>query len=123
MKLTKLTSVLLLSSTILLTGCFERVTSSNNVSGNDVSITTLSPGGKAFASLSWTANAGEQDGFYVEGSSDNASFVTVAIVPDGTTTATIASLANNTTYFFRIRGYNASGTSSASTVVQATTPP
>jgi len=120
----KLTLLSVVLCSLVTTGCFERTTTSNNVSGADSTpqVTTLSPGGKGFASLSWSAIPGEQTGFYVEGSSDNATFQTVAIVPDGTTSATISSLANATTYYFRVRGYNASGISQPSPVVTANVP-
>jgi hypothetical protein len=67
--------------------------------------------------LSWSANAGEQQGFLIEQSSDGTNFTQVQTVPDGTNTATITGLLDGATYSFRIRGYNASGDSPYTSIV------
>jgi hypothetical protein len=69
--------------------------------------------------LAWNANKGEQQGFYVEQSSDGTNFTQVLSVPDGTYAATIpVSAAGN--YYFRLRGYNQSGTSPYTAVISST---
>ncbi len=60
--------------------------------------------------LTWNSNRGEQDGFYIEESSDGINFAQILTVPDGTQTASVL-LPKPGKYYFRIRGYNQAGTS------------
>jgi len=115
---------------LLTSGCFERSTVTDSLivnpdtQGSPQTPSPTSPPVPAhgFATVKWTATPGEQTGFYVEGSTDNVSFKTMATVPDGTTTATITGLVDGTTYYFRIRGYNATGTSQPTAVLTANVP-
>src|ERR1700677_330122 len=66
--------------------------------------------------LNWTSNLGEQQGFYVEESSDGVNFSQVLTVPDGPNSATIA-LPSAGKYYFRVRGYNQAGNSPYTAVV------
>jgi len=68
--------------------------------------------------LSWTANKGEQQGFYVEKSSDGTHFTQILPIPDGTYAATIP-VSSAGTYYFRLRGYNQSGLSPYTPVISA----
>jgi hypothetical protein len=66
--------------------------------------------------LSWTSNRGEQQGFYIEESSDGNNFTQVQSVPDGVNSATVA-VPSAGTYFFRMRGFNQAGNSPYTGVV------
>src|SRR5579884_2012589 len=69
--------------------------------------------------LSWTNNATNQSGFYIQRSTDNVNFSQV-----GSSTATSFSdsgLNASTTYYYRVDAYNAGGTSANSNTANATT--
>jgi hypothetical protein len=109
------TPILITLCVLSLSGCFDRQTAS--LDSGEVQL-----GGPGFVTLSWSATPGEQDGFYIEASTNNQNFNQVASVADGTTTATVKGLGKGTTYYFRIRGYNSSGISPPSTAVTASVP-
>lgn len=72
--------------------------------------------------LSWTDNSDDESGFKIERSPDGASGWTRIY----TTTADVTSYSDtdlecSTTFYYRVRSYNASGNSDSSAVVQATT--
>jgi len=69
--------------------------------------------------LAWTSNLGEQQGFYVEESTDGTNYSQILTVPDGTNNAAIIVPAPGK-YYFRIRGYNQAGDSPYSRVVTTT---
>jgi hypothetical protein len=71
--------------------------------------------------LSWADNSGDEDGFKIERSTDGTTFAEVATVGAGVTSYRAAGLAPATTYFFRVRAFNAAGTSLASNAASATT--
>ena len=71
------------------------------------------------ANLAWTSNLGEQQGFYIEESTDGTNYSQILTVPDGTNNATIV-VPTSGNYYFRIRGYNQAGDSTYSQVVTAT---
>jgi len=80
--------------------------------------------------LKWTDNATNEEGFKVERCVDSAcsNFALVATLTTNTTSYTNTGLAGNTTYYYRVRAYNASGNSAYSniaggrTLSSATTP-
>ena len=74
------------------------------------------------ALISWTANLGEQTGFYIEQSTDGTNFTQVETVSDGTLTTVVKGLTPGVTYSFRIRAYNAAGDSDYSQIVTAAIP-
>jgi fibronectin type 3 domain-containing protein len=60
-------------------------------------------------------------GYSIEDSINNVKFTVVTTAPGGSTTISIGGLAGNTTYHFRIRGFNSIGYANYSNVVSATT--
>ncbi|HKQ07279.1 MAG TPA: metallophosphoesterase [Blastocatellia bacterium] len=77
--------------------------------------------GKRLIDLAWTAVGCTHEGFKVEQSEDGISFKEIATVGGNLTAYTAAGLARGTTYYFRVRAYNAAGDSAYSNVVSATT--
>jgi len=74
--------------------------------------------------LSWTDNAGNESGFYIERCKGTTctTFVLIATVGPNVTTFANTGLSKNTTYRYRVAAYNASGVSAYSNIVSATTP-
>ena len=72
--------------------------------------------------LQWADNAGTESGFYIEQATGGGSFAQIAEVGANTTSFTVSSLSENTEYSFRVRAFNASGTSAYSNTAPATTP-
>ncbi len=66
--------------------------------------------------LTWKANAGEQQGFYIEQSLDGVSYSQIKTIPDGVNTTSIG-VTRGQRYYFRIRGYNQAGPSPYSAIV------
>jgi rhamnogalacturonan endolyase len=71
--------------------------------------------------LSWTDNATNEVNCLIERSTDNASFQLVAAVSTGATNYTDVGLAPGTTYYYRLRAFNAGGYSTYATSVAAVT--
>lgn len=72
--------------------------------------------------LDWTDNAADETRFYIERKTGEAgTYSQVTYVGTDVTTYTNISLTQNTTYYYRIRAYNASGYSSYSNEASATT--
>ena len=84
-------------------------------------------GGQGSVSLSWSApasNGGRAvSGYVIESSLDSSNWTSAGSTNESTTSLNISSLSNGTTYYFRVRATNASGSSSFnySTVRSATT--
>ncbi len=79
------------------------------------------PGASAPSSkvqLAWNSVAGQQNGFFIEESTDGNNFSQVLTVPDRTNSATI-SVPSAGTYFFRIRSFNNAGASPFSPTITA----
>ena len=106
---------LLLCGLFIALGCgpTRQSTQSNQPSGSQ----TGSGGNQV--RIGWTSNRGEQQGFYIEESSDGVSFSQVMTVPDGTNSAVVSVPQSGRLYYFRIRGYNQAGDSPYSAVVTA----
>ena len=85
---------------------------------------TAAAASRSQINLAWTDNAANESGFYIERckGSSCTNFVQVASVGANATSYSNAGLSANTTYRFRIRAYNASGTSAYSNIAAATTP-
>jgi tartrate-resistant acid phosphatase type 5 len=77
--------------------------------------------GKRLIDLAWTAVGCTHEGFKVEQSEDGVTFKVIATVGGNLTAYTATGLARGTTYYFRVRAYNAAGDSAYSNVVSATT--
>lgn len=71
--------------------------------------------------LSWTDNAGNEQGFRVEGSTNGTSFTEIATVGANVTTFASTDLKKKRTYYYRVRVYNASGNSGYSNTASAET--
>ena len=76
-------------------------------------------------SLCWADNANNELLYYVQRSTAGANgpWVTIAVRPANSTTYTALGLRNNTTYWFRVMAYNASGFSAPSNVTSGLTLP
>ncbi|MBI5034618.1 MAG: S8 family serine peptidase [Chloroflexi bacterium] len=74
--------------------------------------------------LTWTDNATNETGFYIERckGSTCTNFARIATVGANITTYSNTGLSANTTYRYRVHAYNASGTSAYSNIAAATTP-
>jgi hypothetical protein len=72
--------------------------------------------------LSWTDNSNNETGFKIERSKNNANnFSQIATVGAGVVSYSNTGLARATTYFYRVRAYNAGGNSPYSNIATATT--
>ena len=72
--------------------------------------------------LSWTDNSSTETGFRIERSSSSAGpYSEIATVGANVTTYSNTGLSASTTYYYRVRAYNANGNSASSSVASATT--
>jgi hypothetical protein len=72
-------------------------------------------------SLAWTDNANNEDGFVLERSPDQTSWVQAAQLGVDVTAHTDTGLDDSTTYYYRVSAYNGAGSSAFSNVVSSTT--
>lgn len=79
---------------------------------------------KSQIKLTWTDNAGNETGYYVERckGSNCTNFTRIATLGANVTSYANTGLTSNTTYRFRVRAYNAAGNSAYSNTASATTP-
>jgi hypothetical protein len=73
--------------------------------------------------LRWTDNSNNEDGFKVYRSTDGVNFTTAATLGANTTTFSNSGRTASTTYYYRVRAFNASGNSAYSNTVNVTTWP
>jgi len=73
--------------------------------------------------LTWTDNANNESGFEIERSPNGSTWALHATVGANTTSYSDTGLTPNTTYYYRVRAYNANGYSAYSNVASATTLP
>lgn len=71
--------------------------------------------------LSWTDASDNEDGFKVERKTSGSSFTEIKILTANSTTYTDTGLTPDTTYYYRVRAYNAAGYSDYSNEASATT--
>ena len=71
--------------------------------------------------LDWTDASGDEMGFEIDRSPDGATWGTLTTVAANVTSYSDASVNSSTTYWYRVRAYNASGYSDPSNVATATT--
>ena len=84
---------------------------------------SATPVSQAQISLSWTDNSSDEDGFKIEQSPDGTSgWTQVDTVGANASTYYDYGLTCNTTYYYRVRAYNADGDSGYSNSASATTP-
>ena len=72
--------------------------------------------------LTWADNSANEGGFRVERSADGVTFTRVAATGPDTTRFVATGLSSRTTYYFRVRAYNAGGDSAPTDAAEATTP-
>jgi hypothetical protein len=71
--------------------------------------------------LTWTDNATNETGYYVQRSTDGTNFTQVGSVGAGVTSYSDSGLSASTTYYYRVCAYNAAGNSAYTAVASATT--
>lgn len=71
--------------------------------------------------LAWADNSGDESGFKIEQSTDGVNFTQIATVGANITGYSRTGLSGTTTYFYRVRAFNAAGDSAYSNVAGATT--
>ena len=78
-------------------------------------------GGNELATLTWTASSNSPTDYIIEYSADGFVTTTTRFFDAVSTTAsaTVTGLTNGTTYSFKVKGFNADGTSAASTATTA----
>ena len=118
------------SYSVLITNNVASVTSANAILTVNSATPPAAPSGltatatsSSQINLSWTDNSSNESGFRVESSTDNVNFTQFISLSANVTSTTASSLTANTTYYFRVRAYNASGNSAYSAVASATTLP
>lgn len=71
--------------------------------------------------LTWTDNSSDEDGFYIERSTDGTNYSQVGSVAANVTTYDDNGLAANTLYYYQVQAYNSFGSSAYSNVEQIMT--
>jgi beta-glucanase (GH16 family) len=82
-------------------------------------LTATSPSKKKIT-LNWTDNSNNEDGFKIERSTDGVNFTQITTMAANTARYTNTGLTSGTTYYYRVRAYNASGNSPYSNTASAT---
>jgi hypothetical protein len=72
--------------------------------------------------LAWTDNADNETGFEIERSTDGVNFGQIDTVGANVTAYSDTTVAENTTYWYRVRAYNGGGNSAYSNIASDTTP-
>ena len=111
-------------------------TSGDSEYGNVAGVTTVvcvpaAPGGLVATAisqtridLSWVDNSDDESGFKIERSPNgNSGWKKIATVGENVTAYSDTGLLGGTTYYYRVRAYNAGGDSGYDSVAEATTPP
>ncbi|HPM82286.1 MAG TPA: fibronectin type III domain-containing protein [Candidatus Anammoximicrobium sp.] len=73
--------------------------------------------GRTSVSLAWSDNATNESGFKIERSTNGTSWSQLGTTSANVTTYSYSKLSANTTYYFRVRSYNAAGNSEYSNVI------
>ena len=71
--------------------------------------------------LSWTDNATNETGYYIQRSTDGTNYTQVGSVGAGVTSYSDSGLSASTKYYYRVCDYNAGGTSAYTNIASATT--
>jgi V8-like Glu-specific endopeptidase len=72
--------------------------------------------------LAWTDNADNETGFEIERSTDGINFGQIDTVGANVTGYSDTTVAESTTYYYRVRAYNGAGNSAYTNIANATTP-
>jgi hypothetical protein len=73
--------------------------------------------------LAWQDNSDNEDGFAIERSLDGTNFSSLTTVGADVTSFSDTTVAESTTYWYRVKAFNGAGDSAYSNVADATTPP
>ena len=73
--------------------------------------------------LTWTDNADNESGFYIERSPNGTNWTQIAAVGANATSYADTTVSPDTTYYYRVRAFNGSGASGYSNTASATTEP
>lgn len=101
-------------------GCTETCSGGTGVPGAPANL-SASAVNSTQINLSWTDNASNENGFYVERSTSGGNFIQIATVASNITSYNNTGLTASTNYNFRVRAYNGTGTSLYSNTASATT--
>jgi hypothetical protein len=82
---------------------------------------TATAAGSSSIALAWTDTADNENGFFIQRSTDGTSFATVASVGANTVSYTNTGLTANTLYYYQLYAYNGDGDSGLSNIDSATT--
>ena len=82
---------------------------------------TAKASNKISIALSWKDNASNEDGYEIEGSLNNKDWDLIAGTSANARTFTVTGLNSRTTYYYRVRAYNAAGKSAYSNTASAKT--
>jgi hypothetical protein len=83
---------------------------------------TATPISSSQINLTWQDNSGDETGFEIERKTGSGSYSQIATVGAGVTSYSNTALSASTTYYYRVRAYNAAGNSGYSNEASATTP-
>lgn len=72
--------------------------------------------------LRWVDNSDNENGFYIERSTDGTNFTLIRTTSPNVTSFSDTGLSPSTRYYYRVRAFNAVGDSEFSNIAQATTP-
>jgi len=72
--------------------------------------------------LTWQDNSGNENGFKIERSEDGVTFGQIDTVGPDVTSYSDTTVAENTTYYYQVRAYNAGGDSGYSEIASSATP-
>lgn len=87
---------------------------------NVPSVLTATLSGNKQIALAWRDNASNEDGYQIERSTDGVKFVLIGTVAKNVATFRNTGLKNNVLYYYRVRAYNAAGSSAYSNTAWAT---
>lgn len=77
---------------------------------------------QGFVQLNWNDNSNNEAGFRIERSTNGVSFTQIDVIGADMTSYIDSSVLPSTTYYYKVRAYNANGNSAYSNTAQITTP-